>query len=143
MCFALCIFFYFPVLILGNHQNEPLPTSVEDPHHIDADPDPTFTLMQILILIKVIWSRIPPRLQFESPRLHCERPRSFMALYLAPQSTAPDFDFEADPDLGFHSDADPVSELASENYADPDTYCCLPTYKLNIIKFRTRQMQTA
>jgi hypothetical protein len=51
--------------------------SVADLKHYEADPDPSLSLMQILIRI---WIRLgsspdPPRLHFESPRLQCERPR--------------------------------------------------------------------
>ncbi len=50
--------------------------------------------IRILLRIKAMqicvhWSSYPPRLHFESPGLHCERPRPSMALFRA--SRAPEF----------------------------------------------------
>jgi hypothetical protein len=67
----------------------------EDPTcNSDADPDPTFQWIRILLLVKVL--RICDNLQTDSPRLnfeplylHCERPRSSMAPFET--STAPEF----------------------------------------------------
>jgi hypothetical protein len=58
-----------------------------------------------------------PRLCFESPHLHCERPQ------LRFESEPLNFDINASPDqdLAFHSNGDPDPEdPASQNVADPN-----------------------
>jgi hypothetical protein len=79
---------------------------VADPHHFNADPypcfyfnadpDPTFRFIadpdptsHESDNICDHWSTDPPWLHFETIRLHCERPRPAMDLFLA--STAPEF----------------------------------------------------
>jgi hypothetical protein len=74
-------------------------------HHFNADPDPAFHFLRIRIplLVKVMgicdhWSTDPPGLDFESLRLHCERPRH-QRLNFEPQKLV-NFDFNADPESG-------------------------------------------
>ncbi len=82
--------------------------SVADPHesvpdppcHFDADLNPTFTLIWILLLIKMMqifdhWHTDPPQLYFEK---------------------LPNFNLVADPNPPFDRDADP--DPASQNDAD-------------------------
>ncbi len=61
--------------------------SFADPHHFNADPDPTFH-------INAdgggggrgwIWSAETPGLHCEPPRLHCERPRLPLRAFKAPE----------------------------------------------------------
>ncbi len=69
-----------------------------DPHHFNADPYPAFhynadtdqafyfsanpdPAPHQVIGICDHWSIDPPGLHFESPGLHCKRPRPFMALF--------------------------------------------------------------
>jgi hypothetical protein len=68
------------------------------------------------------WRTDTPRLHFELPFLHCERPGTAMAT-LEP-SKLPNFKFDedADPDPAFRSCADP--DPASQNDAAPNPQYC-------------------
>ncbi len=72
----------------------------------------------ILLVIMGIcdrWSIGPLGLHFDPPGLYCDRPR----LYFEPLKLI-SFDFNADPDPAFHSNADPDLCPASKYNADPD-----------------------
>ncbi len=70
----------------------PVPVSV--PHQSDP-------------VLRPLAYRDPPRLHYESMRLHCERPRLSMAPFRTSTLQLLNFDLDADPepDPGFHSDA--------------------------------------
>jgi hypothetical protein len=63
------------------------------------------------------WPSRPLELDLLPPRLHCERPWPSMASFLA--SEALNFDFDANPDPAFHSNADLDPDLVSKDEADP------------------------
>ncbi len=82
-----------------------------DPHHFHKDPDPHQSDTEYESDTIGLQSTDPPRLYFEPPqRLHWDRPRHSMAkLGLLKLHN---FDFNTDPDPGFHSNADPNSSPA-------------------------------
>ncbi len=92
----------------------------------DPDPDPTCHLMriQLLLLIKGIRlsdhrSTDPPLLHFEHARLHCDHGHTL--LHFEPLQFL-NLDFDADPNLAFYFDADPVFEnYGMRIHADPGT----------------------
>jgi hypothetical protein len=57
-------------------------------------------------------------LQTDPPRLHFEPPRPPLWAQALHALQLQNFDFVADPDPAFASDANP--DAASQNYADPD-----------------------
>jgi hypothetical protein len=71
-------------------------TRVLDPHHFNADPDPT------------------PHQSFANLRSLVSRPSRALSLYLKLSN----FDFNMDPDSAFNSNVDP--DPSSQNNADPD-----------------------
>ncbi len=87
---------------------------VADPHHFNAEPDPSFHynadpdpdpgFHQIKVMpICDHYSTDPPRLHLEPPRLHCKRPWSSISPFSASNETRKllNFDFDADLDLAF------------------------------------------
>ncbi len=94
---------------------------VADPHHLNADPDPSFQIQILLVLLievirilrPVVHSTDPSGLHLDPPRLHYGPPRPLKLLNV---------DFNVDLDPG-SSNADPDPALKNNNaaYPDPDS----------------------
>ncbi len=98
-----------------------LTSSVADPHHFDADPDPdpAFHFDADLDQVLTFHSDGDP-----DPTTHF-----FPDLRISP------FQVDADPDPAFHSDADPDPDPASHNGLDPDPQRCSHNIRRNATKW--------
>ncbi len=95
---------------------------VADPHHFHADPDPAFHCNADPDLDPPFHFNADPN---PDPELHqSERICNHWSAYALHGSIQPltilNFDFNADPDPAFHSNAGPDPDPAYRNNADPD-----------------------